>query len=68
MALEHRNLDKHEAKEADLLGFHLFGGMFVIFISHQWLGTSHPDPLGQQMAVLRSALSPSSEYAPRTRP
>ena len=30
--------------------------MFVIFISHQWLGTSRPDPLGQQLAVLRDAL------------
>ena len=31
-------------------------GMFVTFISHQWLGSSHPDPQGQQCAVLRAAL------------
>ena len=31
--------------------------MFVLFISHQWLGTTHPDPHGQQCAVLRKALS-----------
>eukprot|EP00435_Cladocopium_sp_Y103_P038318 s2567_g10.t1 len=31
-------------------------GMFVIFVSHQWLGTAHPDPLGEQMSVLRGAL------------
>eukprot|EP00438_Fugacium_kawagutii_P005549 Skav216282 [mRNA] locus=scaffold2088:85037:86365:+ [translate_table: standard] len=31
-------------------------GMFVIFVSHQWLGAKTPDPLGQQVAVLREAL------------
>ena len=31
-------------------------GMFVIFISHQWLGAGSPDPLGQQVSVLRHAL------------
>ena len=31
-------------------------GMFVIFISHQWLSFAHPDPHGQQVAVLRSTL------------
>ncbi|CAJ1334481.1 unnamed protein product [Effrenium voratum] len=31
-------------------------GMFVIFVSHQWLGVSHPDPEGQQLSVLRKAL------------
>ena len=31
-------------------------GMFVIFISHQWLGAKSPDPSGQQVAVLRQAL------------
>ncbi|OLP98573.1 hypothetical protein AK812_SmicGene18923 [Symbiodinium microadriaticum] len=31
-------------------------GMFVIFTSHQWLGSAHPDPQGQQCAVLRKAL------------
>lgn len=28
----------------------------VIFISHQWLGTKFPDPLGHQVALLREAL------------
>ncbi|CAK9019540.1 unnamed protein product [Durusdinium trenchii] len=30
--------------------------MFVIFISHQWLGAKAPDPMGTQMAVLRDAM------------
>ena len=30
--------------------------MFVIFVSHQWLGGAHPDPQGRQCAVLRTAL------------
>jgi ankyrin repeat protein len=31
-------------------------GMFVIFASHQWVSSKHPDPHGRQMAILRSAL------------
>lgn len=31
-------------------------GMYVIFVSHQWLGRRCPDPLGQQLSVLRRAL------------
>ena len=31
-------------------------GMFVIFVSHQWLSKKHPDPSGYQSEVLRSAL------------
>ncbi|CAE8581574.1 unnamed protein product [Polarella glacialis] len=31
-------------------------GMFVCFVSHQWLSRMHPDPSGQQMAILRAAL------------
>ena len=31
-------------------------GMFVIFVSHQWLSSSHPDPSGRQVAVLRNGL------------
>ncbi|CAE7327132.1 unnamed protein product [Symbiodinium sp. CCMP2592] len=31
-------------------------GMFVIFVSHQWLSYTHPDPHGRQTAVLRSTL------------
>ena len=31
-------------------------GMFVVFISHQWLGFDHPDPFGQQIEVLRQGL------------
>lgn len=30
--------------------------MFVLFISHQWLGSAHPDPQGAQLSVLRIAL------------
>ena len=32
-------------------------GMFVIFVSHQWLGATHPDPRGEQLAVLRQSLT-----------
>ena len=31
-------------------------GMFVIFVSHQWLSSAHPDPQGEQMKVLRETL------------
>ncbi|CAK9020384.1 unnamed protein product [Durusdinium trenchii] len=31
-------------------------GMFTLFVSHQWLGSQHPDPAGQQLGVLRVAL------------
>ncbi|CAK9071050.1 unnamed protein product [Durusdinium trenchii] len=31
-------------------------GMFTLFVSHQWLGSQHPDPTGQQLGVLRTAL------------
>ncbi|CAJ1375322.1 unnamed protein product [Effrenium voratum] len=31
-------------------------GMFCIFVSHQWLGTFHPDPTGEQLRVLQDAL------------
>ena len=31
-------------------------GMFAIFVSHQWLGRQHPDPNGEQVAVLRQML------------
>ena len=31
-------------------------GMSVIFVSHQWLAYSHPDPYGQHAAVLRGTL------------
>ena len=30
--------------------------MFVIFISHQWLGAKSCDPNGKQLLVLRQAL------------
>lgn len=31
-------------------------GMSVIFVSHQWLGTGHPDPEGRHAATLRASL------------
>lgn len=31
-------------------------GMFVTFISHQWLGHADPDPSGKQLAALREGL------------
>ncbi|CAK9021363.1 unnamed protein product [Durusdinium trenchii] len=30
--------------------------MFVIFVSHQWLGRQHPDPMGEQLLVLQGVL------------
>ena len=33
-----------------------YPGMFVIFVSHQWLSALHPDPQGQQVKVLQDAL------------
>ena len=33
-----------------------YPGMFVIFVSHQWLSSVHPDPKGQQVQVLQQAL------------
>ncbi|CAJ1347634.1 unnamed protein product [Effrenium voratum] len=31
-------------------------GFFCIFVSHQWLTASHPDPKGEQLSVLKHAL------------
>ncbi|CAE7479088.1 unnamed protein product [Symbiodinium natans] len=31
-------------------------GMFVIFVSHQWLSSTHPDPQGQQVEALQRLL------------
>ncbi|CAJ1375319.1 unnamed protein product [Effrenium voratum] len=31
-------------------------GIFCIFVSHQWLGTFHPDPTGEQLRVLQDTL------------
>jgi len=31
-------------------------GMFVAFVSHQWLGITHPDPAGTHTCFLRKAL------------
>ena len=33
-----------------------YPGMFLIFVSHQWLSINHPDPEGQQVRVLQEAL------------
>ena len=33
-----------------------FPGMFLIFVSHQWLSKEHPDPEGKQMEVLQKAI------------
>mmetsp|Transcript_70773 Transcript_70773/g.166057 ORF Transcript_70773/g.166057 Transcript_70773/m.166057 type:complete len:577 (+) Transcript_70773:42-1772(+) len=33
-----------------------FPGMFVVFVSHQWLSSSHPDPDGCQVKVLQQVL------------
>jgi len=33
-----------------------YPGMFAIFVSHQWLSSTHPDPRGEQMEVLQRLL------------
>ncbi|CAE6923390.1 warA [Symbiodinium sp. CCMP2456] len=33
-----------------------FPGMFLIFVSHQWLSKEHPDPEGHQLEVLQKAI------------
>jgi hypothetical protein len=30
--------------------------MFVAFVSHQWLGNTHPDPTGKHCCFLRETL------------
>ena len=45
----------HVLKEKGLL-HQWYPGMFVIFVSHQWLSSVHPDPEGHQVEVLRRAL------------
>lgn len=31
-------------------------GMYIVFVSHEWLGRAHPDPSGYQLQTLRSLL------------
>ena len=45
----------HVLLERGLL-YQWFPGMFLIFISHQWLSSLHPDPQGQQVEVLQKML------------
>ena len=40
----------------------------MIFISHQWLGTSSPDPRGQQLSVMRDALQHLEDGSLRVEP
>lgn len=47
----------HRALEQQGLLYEWCPGMFVIFVSHQWLGATHPDPRGEQLAVLRQSLT-----------
>ncbi|CAK9011108.1 unnamed protein product [Durusdinium trenchii] len=44
-----------ELEEKGLL-YEWKAGMFVLFVSHQWLHTAHPDPCGSQSLVLREVL------------
>ena len=49
-------LDCHQVLKGQGLLHEWQIGMFVIFISHQWLGNRHPDPTGQRADVLRAGL------------
>ena len=48
--------EPHSALQEKGLLHEWFAGMFVIFISHQWLSAAHPDPQGEQLAVLQKAV------------
>ena len=48
-------LAHHMLQEKGLL-HEWYPGMFLIFVSHQWLSVSHPDTQGQQVKVLQEAL------------
>ncbi|CAE7840546.1 ANKRD17 [Symbiodinium sp. CCMP2592] len=56
--LQMKRIRTHEEMLADneLTQFEEHMGR-AMFISHQWLGSKHPDPCGQQMKVLQEALS-----------
>ena len=49
-------LQPHQVLKADGLLVERAPEMFVIFVSHQWLGYRHPDPQGQQLAALQGIL------------
>ena len=45
-------LPRHqELKQQRLLSLRESVDAWVIFVSHQWLGRSHPDPKGDQLKV-----------------
>ena len=48
--------EAHNALQEKGLLHQWYPGMFVLFISHQWLSSTHPDPQGQQLQVLQRAL------------
>ncbi|CAJ1337567.1 unnamed protein product [Effrenium voratum] len=49
-------MPSHEELRAKGLLLERKEGFLCIFVSHQWLGTSHPDPQGEQLPVLQQAL------------
>ena len=46
-------LKAHDELQQEGLLHEWHPGMFVIFVSHQWLGFNHPDPQGDQAMCLR---------------
>ena len=55
--MEMRAVRRHEEllESGEVCEFHADMGR-AMFISHQWLGLTHPDPNGQQLQVLKDAL------------
>lgn len=49
-------LEAHESHREQRAITMVQDGFVVIFVSHQWVGPSHPDPLCRQFGVLQSAL------------
>ena len=55
--LKMKRLQRHEELLLDGLLHHFESHMGrAMFVSHQWLGSEHPDPAGEQLKVLQEAL------------
>eukprot|EP00397_Hematodinium_sp_SG-2012_P005405 GEMP01005425.1.p1 GENE.GEMP01005425.1~~GEMP01005425.1.p1 ORF type:complete len:663 (+),score=141.13 GEMP01005425.1:206-2194(+) len=52
------SVERHEVlcKRGQLVQHKFDSENVVIFVSHQWLSTVHPDPHGEQLAVLQASL------------
>ena len=48
--------EKEGEHSPEMCGCQMLPGMFVAFVSHQWLGFAHPDPMGCHTSMLRDTL------------